>query len=96
MLLQDSLDERTLRCAQELIAKYPENITRNTIEDMISAFQVIDKDGSKSIESCEVEHMLQVIGFNPEPSKVQSMIAKVDVSGGTSELCSLKAATVHT
>ena len=48
---------------------------------MVSAFNVMDTDGSKMIEQAELEKHLQLIGANPTPQQVQEMIKKLDVSG---------------
>ena len=47
----------------------------------MSAFNVMDTDGSKMIEQAELEKHLQLIGANPTPQQVQEMIKKLDVSG---------------
>ena len=65
------------------MSRFPDAITRDTIEDMMNAFRIIDMDGSKNIETCELERYLQIMGANPTPQQVQQMIRTIDASGGS-------------
>lgn len=66
------------------LQKKPKELTSEQLEEIKSAFELFDKDGSNSIDANEMRSAMRALGVKMNKQQIKELMDEIDVDGNGS------------